>query len=80
MKLLGDGVAAAGPDGRTQLSTALARLSSHERYVAAELAGRRYDIGVRYGLWTAQLAIALAGQDRDEVLASLVETLAQAQK
>ena len=39
--------------------------------------GRRYDIGVKYGLLTAQLALALAGQDRDEVLTGLVELLAR---
>ena len=41
-----------------------------------ELEGRRFDIGVKYGLLTAQLALALDGQDRDEVLADLVELLA----
>ena len=39
-------------------------------------AGRRYDIGVRYGLLTAQLALALSGRDRDDVLSQLVELLA----
>ena len=56
--------------------TALARLAEHERYLAAELAGRRYDFGVKYGLLTAQLALALSGRDRDEVLRGLVELLA----
>ncbi|MCX8155223.1 MAG: sugar phosphate nucleotidyltransferase [Verrucomicrobiae bacterium] len=60
-----------------QLSSALAQLAGHERYLACELAGRRYDIGVQYGLLTAQLALALEGEDRDEVLALLVELLAQ---
>jgi UTP--glucose-1-phosphate uridylyltransferase len=41
------------------------------------LAARRYDIGVKYGLLTAQLALALDGQDRDEVLSGLVELLAR---
>ena len=59
------------------LSPALATLASRERYLACELRGRRYDIGAKYGLLTAQLAIALAGGDRDEVLADLVEFLAQ---
>ena len=40
-------------------------------------AGRRYDIGVRYGFFAAQLALALDGGDREEVLAQLVELLAQ---
>jgi UTP--glucose-1-phosphate uridylyltransferase len=39
--------------------------------------GRRYDIGLKYGLLTAQLALALSGQDRDEVLSGLVELLAK---
>jgi UTP--glucose-1-phosphate uridylyltransferase len=62
---------------RTQLSAALAQLARRERYLACELKGRRYDIGVRYGLLTAQLALALDGQDREEVLTDLVELLAQ---
>jgi UTP--glucose-1-phosphate uridylyltransferase len=56
--------------------TALGRLAAQERYLAAELDGRRYDFGVRYGLLSAQLALALAGKDRDEVLRRLVELLA----
>jgi UTP--glucose-1-phosphate uridylyltransferase len=63
--------------GRVHLSEALARTAQRERYLACELQGRRYDIGVAYGLFIAQLALALNGQDRDEVLAKLVELLAQ---
>ena len=37
-------------------------------------ANRRYDIGVRYGLLNAQLALALGGRDRDEVLAQIGRT------
>jgi len=62
---------------RTELSAALAELARTERYLAHELLGHRHDIGQRYGLFSAQLALALAGQDRDEVLAQLVELLAQ---
>jgi UTP--glucose-1-phosphate uridylyltransferase len=62
--------------GTLQLSSALARLARNERYLAAELRGRRYDIGARYGLLLAQLALGLAGQDRAEILAQLVELLA----
>ncbi len=63
--------------GPLHLSTALARLATRERYLASELSGRRYDIGVKYGLLTAQLALALDGQDREEVLNGLVELLAR---
>jgi UTP--glucose-1-phosphate uridylyltransferase len=58
------------------LTPALAQLTTHERYLAYEVAGRRYDIGHRYGLLTAQLALALDGPHRDEVLTGLVELLA----
>ena len=60
-----------------QLTPALAALARRERYLACELQGSRYDIGVKYGLLTAQLALALDGQDRDEVLGGLVELLAR---
>jgi UTP--glucose-1-phosphate uridylyltransferase len=59
------------------LSAALAKLAVRERYLACELSGRRYDIGVKYGLLTAQLALALNGQEREEVLSGLVELLAR---
>ena len=60
-----------------QLTAGLAKLAQRERYLACELHGRRYDIGVKYGLLTAQLALALDGQDRDEVLSGLVELLSR---
>ena len=59
------------------LSPALERLSETTPYFAAELKGRRYDLGQPYGLLNAQLALALDGPDRETVLASLVELLAQ---
>ena len=64
------------PGERLQLSPALAALARQEKYLAAELVGRRYDLGARYGLLTAQLALALEGRDREEVLSLLVELLA----
>jgi UTP--glucose-1-phosphate uridylyltransferase len=69
---------AAQSGGNVQLSPALARTADRERYLACELRGRRYDIGAKYGLLVAQLALSLSGQDRDEVLTQLVELLAQA--
>lgn len=76
MELLAEDIEAASPAGGVTLSASLARLCRRERYLAAELRGRRYDIGAKYGLLTAQLALALEGQDRDDVLAGLVELLA----
>ncbi len=59
------------------LSGALAELAAREKYLAHESAARRFDVGVKYGLLTAQLALALSGVDRAEVLARVVEVLAQ---
>jgi UTP--glucose-1-phosphate uridylyltransferase len=64
------------PHDNIQLSPVLARLATREKYLAYEIQGNRYDIGLKYGLFTAQLALALAGQDRQEILAQLVEMLA----
>lgn len=61
---------------RVSLSSALAVLAAREQYLAMVQKGRRYDVGVKYGLFTAQLALALNGQDRDDVLAELVNVLA----
>ena len=58
------------------LSDALNQLAQKEQYLALEEPGARYDVGVKYGLLTAQIALALNGQDRDEVLANLLELLA----
>jgi UTP--glucose-1-phosphate uridylyltransferase len=77
MEILDAAVAAAGDRGGVQLSPALAKLAARERYLALELAGARYNIGVKYGLLTAQLALGLSGADRDEVLTQLVELLAR---
>jgi UTP--glucose-1-phosphate uridylyltransferase len=75
MDLLASEMAAA--DGQpVTLSGALAKLSSREQYLALETSGRRYDVGVQYGLLTAQLAVALNGKHRDEVLTRLLELLA----
>jgi len=57
-------------------SQALADLAAHEQYLALEISGRRYDVGARYGLLTAQMALALSGSDRDAVLTELLELLA----
>lgn len=76
MDILAEHVERAGTHGGVQLSPALDELARRERYLALADLGRRYDVGVKYGLLTAQLALALGGDDRDEVLAQLVELLA----
>lgn len=66
-----------GTAGNIALSAALSQLARRERYLAYETRGRRYDMGAKYGFLTAQLALALNGRDRDEVLSGLVDLLAQ---
>jgi len=61
---------------QTTLSAALCELAAREQYLALEQTGRRYDIGAKYGLFWAQLALALDGQDRNSVLAQLLELVA----
>lgn len=76
MDILVDLVAQNGSKAGVHLTAALQKMRTKERYLALELQGRRYDIGVKYGLLIAQLALALDGKDRDEVLSNLVELLA----
>ena len=76
MEILEELDSQAGKDGKFQLSPALAKLAGREKYLALQVQGRRYDMGGKYGLLFAQLALALDGSERDEVLAQMVELLA----
>lgn len=79
MELLSQEIERAGPsqDGEPlMLSPSLAELAKRERYLALELEGTRFNIGVKYGMLIAQMALALGGSDREEILARLVELLA----
>ena len=67
------------PGKRVSLSQALAALAQREQYLAMIQSGQRFDVGVRYGLFVAQLALALNGNDRDEVLNQLIQVLATRQ-
>lgn len=66
-------------DASLSLTPALLDLARQEQYLAAELNGQRFDIGGKYGLFTAQLAFGLEGQDREEVLANMLELIARRQ-
>jgi UTP--glucose-1-phosphate uridylyltransferase len=63
------------PDRPLTLSAALSELAHRGQYLAWETPDRRYDIGAPYGVLMAQLALALAGRDRSEVLSRIVELL-----
>ena len=61
---------------KVTVSEVLSELAGHEQYLAFEQTGRRYDVGVKYGLFQAQLALAMNGRDRDAVLAQMLEIIA----
>lgn len=77
MDILAEQVTHATPDRPQALSSALAELARRERYLALEVAGTRHNIGQKYGLLAAQLALALDGVDRERILAQIVDLLAQ---
>ena len=57
------------------ISNALQELARKEKYLALEMDDYRYNVGVKYGLLNAQLALALSGKDREEVIVMLTEML-----
>ncbi len=61
--------------GSIQLTTALNALAARERYLALETRGTRHNLGVKYGVVEAQIAMALAGVDRERMLAGLLESV-----
>jgi UTP--glucose-1-phosphate uridylyltransferase len=71
-----DRMLAASSDANVTLVDALAALARQEQYLAIEDDGRRYDLGAPFGLLIAQLALALSGRNRSEVLAQMLELLA----
>jgi UTP--glucose-1-phosphate uridylyltransferase len=58
------------------LTDSLNELAQKEQYMALEKNDWRFDIGTRYGLLKAQLALALSGTDRDQVMAELLDFFA----
>lgn len=74
--ILGRLLQEARTQGTVWLGDALNILAQREQYLALEMHDQRYDIGVKYGLMTAQIALALSGHDRDFVLSRLLELLA----
>jgi UTP--glucose-1-phosphate uridylyltransferase len=74
--ILGDLLRSAEEQRSVSLASAFEALDGKERHLAVELQGRRYDLDERYGLLTAQLALALDGEQRAEILAQVVSLLA----
>ena len=63
-----------------QLTPALHAMAQRERYLALEVAGTRFNIGVKYGMLKSQLALALSGDDRDDILTQVLELVATSRK
>lgn len=61
--------------GQIQLTTALNVLARREKYLALETRGMRHNLGVKFGGVDAQIALALAGVDRDRMLTGLLESI-----
>jgi len=59
------------------LTDALNELAQKEQYLALEKNDWRFDTGTRYGLLKAQIALALNGNDRDQLMAELLEFFVQ---
>ena len=67
--------------GEFQFTGAQERLrASGERYLASETVGDRHDIGIPFGYAQTQAALALNSVFKEQMLASLVRTLAVPQK
>jgi UTP--glucose-1-phosphate uridylyltransferase len=78
LEVLGDMLGTADRPAVT-LSEALAVVAKKEKYIALQVNAERYDLGATYGLLSSQIALALSGKDRDEVLYLLVNLLANDQ-
>jgi len=76
MEILGERLAVAPLDAQVTLSEALNALAQRERYLAYESQGKRYDVGVKYGSFLAQMALALNGDDGEDVLSRMLQLLA----
>jgi UTP--glucose-1-phosphate uridylyltransferase len=76
MSILAELLETATAPQKVTLSDALTVLATREQYLALEIDAMRYDLGAKYGLTMAQLALALHGEDRGEVLSGLVQLLA----
>lgn len=76
MEILGQLLAETNEPGRVWLSQAIHELAQREQVLALEKLDLRYDLGVRYGILMAQMALALNGRDRDRVLTQLLELTA----
>ncbi len=64
-------------NGSIQLTSALNQLARREKYLALETQGSRFNLGVKFGTVEAQVALAMAGVDREQILAVMLEAVAR---
>ena len=76
-RLLLDEIGQSKDGERVPLAAALARLCRQERHLALSIEGTRQDLGHKYGVLFAQIALAMSGGDRDEILTRLLELMIQ---
>ena len=63
-----------------QLTPALQILAEEQSYLALEMKGRRYDLSATHGFLQAQLALGLAGNQREETLATVLRLMTEIQQ
>lgn len=81
MEILKENVSSATSSGeKVQLSTVLAELARRERYTALKVQGNRQDLSQKYGLFHAQLALALAGSESKFVMQDILEIVARSRQ
>lgn len=76
MRLLDTKVAALPAGDTLGLTPTLAEIAASEKFFAAQIDGTRFNLGERYGLLRAQIALALAGPHREDILTAIIELLA----
>jgi UTP--glucose-1-phosphate uridylyltransferase len=79
--LLGEKIEAnAKRKAETLLTPSLEDLAKREKYLALEVEGTRYDIGAVFGLLRTQIALALAGRERDRALTTILEVMSESSR
>ena len=63
--------------GRVSLTDAVNRLLGEEDFYALEVKGRRFDLEAPFGLLHGQIALALKGPGREQILADLIHLVAE---
>lgn len=76
-ELLREQLSSLAAGAKLGLTEALAALAAREKYLALEVEGQRVDLESPFGSLRAQLALALYGSRREEVLRLILEEVAR---